>query len=222
MNIGGTALISGSIFKATNSVIGNITVSSGGSLSVSGTIGTAATPIDNFSVDTATLTLNVNGATPVTNIVVTNFVAANTTTINIGSIASITAPATVSLISYAPGTADPFGNLVLGTLPTGAVATLQDNTANSTIDLNITTAPAPPTPPTIGQISIVGGNIVISGTNNSGAGGTFHVLTSTNISLPLTNWSILTNSTFDSSGNFNTTNAIDATKPNGFYILQVP
>ena len=223
LNIGGALTCSGNIVKSTNSSTGTITVTNGGTLKMlSGVIGTPAAPIDNLNLDTAMLQLSVNGATSVTNISALNITAANITTINIGAIANITAPATVSLISYQPGTADPFANLVLGSLPAGAVATLQDNTANSTIDLNITTAPAPSVPPTISKVSIVGGNIVISGTNNSGAGGTFHVLTSTNVALPLTNWAAVTNGTFNSSGNFNTTNAIDSTKPRGFYILQVP
>ena len=158
----------------------------------------------------------------VTNIVATNVVAANTTTINIGSVSGVTAPATVSLISYASGTTDPFPNLVLGTLPSGVTATLVDNQANSTIDLNITAVPVT-VPPTIGNITISGGNIIISGTNNVGAGGgTYRVLSSTNLSLPLANWTVVTNGTFNDNGTFNTTNAVDPTKPRGFYLLQVP
>lgn len=219
---GGVVLSSGNIFKTTVAGVANLGITNGSLKMLSGVIGSPAAPIDNLNLDTGTIQLNVDGNAPVTNIVATTITAANITTINIGSIANITAPATVSLISYQPGTADPFANLILGTLPTGAVATLQDNTANSTIDLNITSVSVPSVPPTISKISITGGNIIISGTNNSGAGGTFHVLTSTNIALPLTNWTVLTNSSFDDSGLFNTTNAIDSTKPRSFYILQVP
>lgn len=75
--------------------------------------------------------------------------------------------------------------------------------------------------PTISHISISGGNVVLSGTNNSGQPGNYSVLTSTNINVPLSNWTVLTNSTFDSNGNFNSTNAV-GTNRNQFYILQVP
>ena len=220
LNIGGTVISSGSIIKSTNSATANITVTNGGTIKMlSGVIGNPAAPIDSLTLDTATLQLNVNGNSVVTNIVATTVAATDTTTINIGSVANVTAPATFSLISYT-GT-DPFPNLVLGTLPSGVTATLVDNAANATIDLNIT-AVAPSIPPTIQKITISGGNVIISGTNNAGAGGTFHVLASTNLTVPLTNWTVLTNGTFDSSGNFSSTNAIDTTKPRGFYILQVP
>lgn len=220
LNIGGTMISSGNIIKATNSATGSITVTNGGTLKMlSGVIGTPAAPIDTLTLDTGTLQLSVDGGSVVTNIVVTNVVAANTTTINIGSVANVTAPATVSLISYV-GT-DPFANLALGTLPTGVTATLVDDTANSTIDLNITSVPVVTTQPTIQSISFVGGNIVISGTNNAGGSGTFHVLSSTNLTAPVSSWTVVTNGSFNG-GNFSATNAIDPTQPMGFYILQVP
>jgi len=41
--------------------------------------------------------------------------------------------------------------------------------------------------PTISGITVSGGNIVITGMNNTGSGGTYHVLSSTNLAAPLTN-----------------------------------
>jgi len=76
-------------------------------------------------------------------------------------------------------------------------------------------------PPTISGITVSGGNIVITGTNNDGSGGTYHVLTSTNLALPLTNWTVLTNGTFSGSGNFSITNAMGGSRQE-FYILKVP
>lgn len=222
LNIGGTLSSSGNIVETTNTVTSTITVTNGGTLKMlSGVVGTPAAPIDTLNIDTATLQLNINGSTPVTNIVATTINAQNTTTISIGSVSGISPPATVSLISYAAGSsADPFPNLALS-LPSGMTATLVDNQANGTIDLNITALPVS-VPPSIGTITISGGNIIISGTNNLGAGGTYHVLSSTNLSLPLANWTVLTNGTFDGNGNFSITNAVDSTKPIGFYLLQVP
>jgi len=223
LSIGGTVICSGNIIKSTNSATGNITISAGGVLKLlsgTNTIGTPVAPIDLLTLDTGTIQLGVDGSTNLTNIVATTVSAANTTAINIGSVANITAPATVSLISYTG--IDPFPNLVLGTLPSGVQATLVDNQANATIDLHITAVPAPLVPPTIGKITFNGGNLIISGTNNAGSGGTYHVLTSTNVATPLTNWTVLTNGTFDDSGNFNVTNAIDATQSRSFYLLRVP
>jgi hypothetical protein len=76
-------------------------------------------------------------------------------------------------------------------------------------------------PPTIQRAMLSGGNFIMSGTNNSGPGGTYHVLTSTNLLLPQTNWTVLASGSFDGSGNFSFTNAI-GTIPQQFYILRVP
>jgi hypothetical protein len=76
-------------------------------------------------------------------------------------------------------------------------------------------------PPMFKHVALSGGNIVASGTNNSGPGGTYHVLTSTNLVLPRTNWTVLTNGSFDGNGNFQFTNAI-GTNPAQFYNLRVP
>lgn len=75
--------------------------------------------------------------------------------------------------------------------------------------------------PAIQHITMSGGNIIMSGTNDSGPGGTYHLLTSTNLQLPRTNWTVLTNGSFDSSGKFSFTNAI-GTNLGRFFILEVP
>jgi hypothetical protein len=46
-------------------------------------------------------------------------------------------------------------------------------------------------------------------------------LTSTNVQLALTNWTVLTNGSFDAKGNFSITNAI-GTNQRQFYLLRVP
>lgn len=83
-------------------------------------------------------------------------------------------------------------------------------------------APAPPAP-TISSISVGGPgntNIIITGTNNNGANaGSYVVLISTNIGLPLSNWTVLSTQTFNPDGTLNFTNGM-GTDPNRFYILQ--
>jgi hypothetical protein len=80
----------------------------------------------------------------------------------------------------------------------------------------------PPIAPTIRSAAINGGNFIMRGTNNSGPGGTFHVLTSTNLLLPRTTWTVLASMSFDSNGNFSFTNAISPANPRLFYDLRVP
>lgn len=76
--------------------------------------------------------------------------------------------------------------------------------------------------PKILHVSLNGGNLIVSGTNNTGSSGTYHVLVSTNLLLSRTNWTVLTNHNFDSNGNFSFTNPISSTNPRLFYMLRVP
>ncbi len=75
-----------------------------------------------------------------------------------------------------------------------------------------------PPSPTITGFSLSGTTIVIQGTNGE-AGGLFILLSSTNVALPLSQWTpVLTNS-FDGSGNFNVTNNLASTNVQQFFIL---
>jgi autotransporter-associated beta strand protein len=95
------------------------------------------------------------------------------------------------------------------------------NTSTLTTDGTLRVAVGTSVPPSISSISLSGGTLVISGSNNGGAGGTYHVLTSTNLTLPLTNWTVLTSGTFNGNGSFSVTNTIGS-RANQFYILQTP
>jgi autotransporter-associated beta strand protein len=74
-------------------------------------------------------------------------------------------------------------------------------------------------PPTISKITVSGGKVIISGQFGPGAGGTYSVFTATNLSSP--NWVLSNTGTFDSNGNFSSTNAV-GTHPQQFYKLRVP
>jgi hypothetical protein len=78
-----------------------------------------------------------------------------------------------------------------------------------------------PPAPTIQHVALGGAIITLSGTNNSGPGGTYHVLASTNLLSPRTSWTVLANGSFDSTGRFSFTNAI-GTIPWQCYTLRVP
>ncbi len=53
--------------------------------------------------------------------------------------------------------------------------------------------------------------------------GSYAVLTTTNLTTPLTNWTSLVTNSFDSSGAFSATNAITTGTPQRFYrIKQLP
>lgn len=75
--------------------------------------------------------------------------------------------------------------------------------------------------PQIGSIAVSQGNVVISGTGGA-AGGTYHVLTSTNVALPLTNWTPLATNVFSGNGAFAFTNAVNSGFLQQFFLLRLP
>jgi len=61
----------------------------------------------------------------------------------------------------------------------------------------------------------------LSGTNGI-PNGNYYVLDSTNLALPLPNWTLMATNVFDANGDFTFTNAIDPNTPQLFYLLQLP
>lgn len=64
-------------------------------------------------------------------------------------------------------------------------------------------------------------NLVISGTNGT-ASGTYYVLASTNVAMPLANWTRVATNSFSGTGTFNFTNSVNPSTPQRFYLLQLP
>jgi autotransporter-associated beta strand protein len=86
----------------------------------------------------------------------------------------------------------------------------------------IMTVVAAPTKPAFTSFKVSGTTLMITATNGT-TNGNYVLLESTNLSLPLTNWiPVLTNS-FDGSGDINlSTNIVNPTIPQEFYIIQNP
>ena len=66
-----------------------------------------------------------------------------------------------------------------------------------------------------------GGSFVLSGTGG-GSNGTYYVLISSNLAVPLTNWTLMATNQFDGLGNFIFTNTAQTNAPQEFYLLQMP
>jgi hypothetical protein len=76
---------------------------------------------------------------------------------------------------------------------------------------------APTSPPVFISTVLRGGNLV-SAVSNGTAGSTYYVLASTNLALPLTNWTPVSTSTYPS-GNFYLTNTVNPATPHVFFRL---
>jgi autotransporter-associated beta strand protein len=74
--------------------------------------------------------------------------------------------------------------------------------------------------PAINSVALSGGNLIFSGTNGP-SGGNYYVLASTNVALPLLQWTSIATNTFSPTGTFSVTNSV-AVNPRQFFIIQVP
>jgi hypothetical protein len=107
-----------------------------------------------------------------------------------------------------------FANLALPALTTGLAWNTNNLGAGGTLSVVIATQPV------ISSVSISNGSLVFSG----GAGvadASYYLLGSTNLTMPLTNWTPLLTNQFDDFGNFNATNLLPTNSPQGFFLLQI-
>ena len=110
------------------------------------------------------------------------------------------------------------GNLLtIGTLPSGCVATINTNTPGQ-INLIVQL----PSPPTISNGSLSSDGTLILNATGGPSHSAVYLLSSTNLSAPLSQWPRLATNQFDGSGNLSFTNAIDPNTPQTFYLLQLP
>ena len=87
--------------------------------------------------------------------------------------------------------------------------------------LTVLTGTAPqPLPATINTVSLAGGLLTLAGSGGAHSG-TYHVLTTTNLLVPMSAWSVVTNGSFDASGNF-TVGPISVGAAQQFYNLVSP
>ncbi len=231
---GGTLALSGSASIANTT---NIVVAGGAAFDASGlsstfalgssqvisNSGSTALIGGNFNASGGTLSLTYASGTPSLSSTNGTLTLAGTTALKINNTGAALTAGTYTIIG------NTIGGSVAGTVPSSFTVTgggiAGGNTASlqisgGALNLVVSNGSQPP-PPTINHITISGGNIIITGTNNKGSGGTYHVLSSTNILTPLSNWTVLTNGTFDANGNVFFTNSIGLSSRQ-FYILQVP
>jgi polygalacturonase len=113
------------------------------------------------------------------------------------------------------------GTPLLGTIPSTSGHSWLYNLNTSTpgqVNFVVSTPPSP----TFSNLTVNNGtNVVVAGT-----GGTtnfnYIVLTSTNVAVPLSQWSSIYTNQFDPAGNFSFSNAVSAGSPQRFYLIQYP
>jgi hypothetical protein len=99
---------------------------------------------------------------------------------------------------------------------TGDASLLTGNAISSQVPDSVVPRPRPK----IASIGISASRVTLSG-NNGLVNALYHVLTSTNASLPLSNWTVFGSARFDSNGNFSATNSVSGANQS-YYVIQVP
>ena len=85
---------------------------------------------------------------------------------------------------------------------------------------SIAVVAAPGGRPRFGLVNRIGDNLVFNGTGGT-TNGSYVVLSSTNVAVPLTDWIPVSTNPFDANGNFLFTNPIDPGRPQEFYRLKL-
>jgi autotransporter-associated beta strand protein len=222
----GTLLINNTSGSGTGT--GAVAVNSGGSLGGSGTISGAVTVASGgtlaLGLSTLTMGNNLSLAGNVSVSVNKSLAPANGTAVVSGTLANTgTGSVTVSNLGPALVAGDTFqlfSQAVSGgatmTVSGGAGVVWANNLAvNGTISVVSATSPTPH----INQVQISAGNFIFSGTNGAG-GDTYYVLSSTNLALPLSQWTYVSTNSFLGNGQFFITNPINPGNPQQFYLLQ--
>jgi len=136
-----------------------------------------------------------------------------------------------SLLTGTPGTSGAGGSYFNGVMDESRIRsgiessnwiwaswmTVQQNSSLATYSSITSTITNSPTPVTIhvGFSAGNGGSLALSGTGGS-AGGTYYIVGTTNLALPVTQWTVLSTNSFDGSGNFNISVPVVSTNPNVF------
>ena len=105
------------------------------------------------------------------------------------------------------------GGLAFGSMPPGFKFVLATNVAGQ-VNLLVVK-------PTITTAARSSTNLIFTGTGGM-ATSNYYVLTSTNLALPLTNWTRITTNIFNPEGGFAVTNNLPSGGAPGFYRLQMP
>jgi fibronectin-binding autotransporter adhesin len=225
---------SGSIADTTNITINANAIFNVSGLSSQFTLGAGqtlanngSTAIINGAATTGSGTVSLSYTSGIPALIITNgaLTLAPATTFNVFNTGAALAAGTYIIITNATS-----GNLgsVTGTLPSvtvggggivaGTAASL--HLASGALEL-VVSAATPPTP-TITDISLSGPTLTITATNGAD-GGPYTLLESTNLLLPIAQWTPVLTNNFDGNGNLNlTTNVVSPNNSIEFYILEQP
>ncbi|TAL04782.1 MAG: hypothetical protein EPO07_04735 [Verrucomicrobia bacterium] len=209
---GAVTVASGGALGGTGSVSPAVTVNSGGAISPGASVGTLT--INNTLTLNSGSFLNFELGTPAaSDKAVVNGALVLGGSLNITNVAGFAA-GTYTLMTYTgalSGTTP-----VVTSKPAGFACAVNTNTAGQ-IRLLVQVQ----NPPVISSVAVSGGNLIGSGSGGP-TNSPYYVLTTTNLAVPVTNWTRLQTNQFGNTGTFSFTNAIAPGVPQSFYRLLLP
>lgn len=220
-SISGPVAIVGGTLCGNGAIGGAVTNQSGGSLAPGLGISSIGTLIINNSLtlqpgSTTLIKIGKNGDSMVSDAVagITTLSCGGTLIVTNISANPPTAGDTFQIFS-ATNYSGSFSNVMLPAL--GANLYWTNNLAvNGTLSVVLGTVNPKP-----GQISLSGENLILTGSGGA-AGYGFSILSSTNLALPFTNWSLAATGACDGNGNFVVSNGLPVSGPGQFYRIRIP
>ncbi|HLP77855.1 MAG TPA: autotransporter-associated beta strand repeat-containing protein, partial [Candidatus Paceibacterota bacterium] len=208
----GSTVVSAGALGGTGTIAGPVTVNSGAALAPGALIGTLTINntltlsggsstfveisrdggVTNSDLVTGMTSVSYGGSLVVTNIGTNALVVGNVFKL-FNAAASSGSFGSVTIYPYGSGTFNP-----------------------TTGELTITSAG----PPTINPPKFSNGNLVLTGTGTPGAN--YSILTSTNVALPVAQWTTNTVGTFDGGGSFSNAIPVSTSEPTRFFRLKTP
>jgi hypothetical protein len=212
----GNVIIAGSATFNVSGLSSSFTLASGQTLSNSTS---TATINGNLATSSGTLSLTYGSGTPSLSIASGTMTLSNNTLLKINNTGTALEGGIHTIIAAGGGS-------VGGTLPSSFTVSGGGIAGGTTASLQITNnvlalVVTPPTPYITG-ITLNGTTLMMTATNGAD-NGPFVLLGSTNLLLPLNQWTPILTNVFDGNGNLNlTTNIINSNYPLEFYLLQLP
>jgi autotransporter-associated beta strand protein len=211
----GPTLVNEGALGGTGSIVSPVTVAAGGSLAPATSIGTLTINNTLSLAGTAVMEITRDNGTPESDRVVgvsTLTYGGTLTVTNIGT-NSLQVGDTFDLFDAA--TINP-ANFAQLNLPAGYTWDTSQLNVNGTISVESIA----PEQPEFDSPVFSDGDLVLGGTGGT-PGGTYYLLSTTNVALPVSSWTRVSTNVFDGSGNFSLTNAIIPATPRLFYQIEL-
>lgn len=213
----GSTIVSNGAVGGIGTIAGPVLVTSGGTFAPGNSVGTLTVNNTLTLQGTTLMEISRDGGAPASDL------AAGISTLTYGGSLAVTNIGITALRSGdvfnlfdAATTIGSFAPVSLPPLLPGLSWNTSNLGANGTINITGTVVP-----PQFNAPVVSGTDLSLSGTGGI-AGGTYHLLTSTDVALAVSNWTPIATNVFDGSGNFTFTETFDPGTPQRFYLIAIP